>query len=270
MENGNGQVSEWKYVSLEMDGDVALLGLNRPEKRNAICEQLVQEIGQAVEAARRSARAGVVFGHGKHFCAGLDLAEFSQGAGLRSIADAHSWHDIFARIEFGKLPWFSALHGAVIGGGLELAAATHVRIADESAFFALPEGQRGIFVGGGGSVRISRLLGTARMMDLMLTGRTLSAEQGERWNLCQYVVPQGEALTTAISLARKAASNADLSNYAIINALPRIKEMPRDDGYFVELMVSSMVGSSAEASSRVNDFLSKRAPKVGAPELAAE
>src|SRR3546814_4783914 len=81
------------------------------------------------------------------------------------------WHEAFRHIQFGRVPVIAVLHGAVIGGGLELAAATHVRIAEPSSFYALPEGQRGIFVGGGGSVRIPRLIGVARMMDMMLTGR---------------------------------------------------------------------------------------------------
>src|SRR5690606_26126955 len=138
--------------------------------------------------------------------------------------------EVFAKIEHGMIPYISALHGAVVGGGLELAASTHIRVADRSAFFALPEGQRGIFVGGGGSVRVARLTGTARMMDMMLTGRVLSAEEGERCNLAQYLVDTGSARDKAHELAEAAASNAEISNYAIIHALPRIQDMAKDDG----------------------------------------
>ena len=103
------------------------------------------------------------------------------------------------------VPVVAALHGAVVGGGLELAASCHIRVADETTFYALPEGARGIFVGGGGAVRIPRLIGVARMADMMLTGRVYQAEEGERAGFAQYLVPAGEATTKAIALAKRIA-----------------------------------------------------------------
>jgi enoyl-CoA hydratase/carnithine racemase len=153
----------------------------------------------------------------------------------------------------------------VVGGGLELAASAHLRVADATAFFALPEGKRGIFVGGGGSVRVARLMGVARMTDLMLTGRVASPEEAERWNLVQYVVPAGEARAKAVALAQIAAGNAPLSNYAIINALPRIQDMGRDDGLFVESFVSSITATSPEATEGLRAFLEKRAARLQPP-----
>ncbi len=85
------------------------------------------------------------------------------------------------------------LHGAVVGGGLELAAAAHVRVAERSAYYALPEGSRGIYVGGGGSVRLPRLIGVARMTDMMLTGRSYDAEEGQAIGLTHYLVEPGRA-----------------------------------------------------------------------------
>jgi enoyl-CoA hydratase/carnithine racemase len=148
---------------------------------------------------------------------------------------------------------------------LELASSVHVRVADRSAFFALPEGQRGIFVGGGASARTARLMGVARMTDLMLTGRSVDADTAERWNLVQYVVEEGQALDKAVALASQAATNAQISNYAIIHALPRIQDMATEDGLFVESFVASMTATSPEAEERLNAFLSKRAAKVAKP-----
>ncbi|NDV00949.1 crotonase/enoyl-CoA hydratase family protein [Pseudoroseicyclus tamaricis] len=256
-------------VTYELRGDVALIGLNRPEKRNAISDRFVGQIEQAVLRARAEAKAGVIHGHGNHFCAGLDLAEHVQKTPLEGVEGSGKWHDVFTLLEFGSLPWFCALHGAVVGGGLELASAAHVRVADESAFFALPEGTRGIFVGGGGSVRTARLMGVARMTDMMLTGRSVDAETAERWNLVQYVVPEGQALETAVELATKAAANAAFSNYAVINALPRIQAMSRDDGLFVESFISSFSATTPEAEERLRAFLEKRAGKVTAPSRRA-
>ena len=212
-------------ITYALDGDVALIGLNRPEKRNAIGDMSIEALAVCVERAAHEAKAAVIFGHGTHFCAGLDLAEHVSKTMIEGIHGSRRWHAVFETIQRGVIPYVAALHGAVVGGGLELAASTHVRVADRSAFFALPEGQRGIFVGGGGSVRVARLMSPARMTDLMLTGRVLTAEEGERVNLVQYVVDEGTALEKGIEIARRAAGNASLSNYAIIQALPRIQDM---------------------------------------------
>lgn len=248
-----------QYLTTELRGDVALIGLNRPEKRNAISDAFVEEIDLAITWAEANARSAVLFGNGPHFCAGLDLAEHVKKTPFEGVHGSRRWHRVFDRIQRGKLPWFSALHGAVVGGGLELASSTHVRVADQTAFFALPEGQRGIFVGGGASVRTARLMGVSRMTDLMLTGRSIDAEQAERWALVQYVVAEGEALGKAVALATVAATNAEISNYAIINALPRIQDMASDDGLFVESFIASFTATSPEAEERLQAFLGKKA-----------
>lgn len=258
------------YLTTENRGDIALIGLSRPEKRNAISDAFIEELEDAIVAAEASAKAGVIYGVGPHFCAGLDLAEHVKKTPFEGVHGSRRWHRVFDRVQRGRLPWFAALHGAVVGGGLELAASAHVRVADETAFFALPEGQRGIFVGGGGSVRAARLMGVARMTDLMLTGRSIDAITAEAWNLVQYVVPEGEALERAIAMAEKAATNAEISNYAVINALPRIQDMASDDGLFVESFIASFTATSPEAEERLNAFLSKKAGKVAKPGEAAE
>lgn len=253
------------YLSTETRGDVALIGLNRPDKRNAISDAFIEELDDAVAEAEAAARAGVIHGIGPHFCAGLDLAEHVKKTPFEGVHGSRRWHRVFDRIHRGRLPWFSALHGAVVGGGLELAASTHVRVADTTAFFALPEGQRGIFVGGGGSVRAARLMGVARMTDMMLTGRSVDAATAEAWNLVQYVVHEGTALERAVALAERAATNAEISTYAVINALPRIQDMASDDGLFVESFIASFTATSPEAEERLNAFLSKKAGKVAKP-----
>ena len=252
-------------VTYELHGAVAVIGLNRPEKRNAISDALVEALDNAITRAEAEARAAVLFGHGPHFSSGLDLAEHVRRTAIEGVQNSRNWHRVFGRIQRGQLPWFAALHGAVVGGGLELASSVHVRVADETAFFALPEGQRGIFVGGGASVRTARLMGVARMTDLMLTGRSLDATTAERWGVVSYVAPEGQALAKALEMASQAATNAEFSNYAIIQALPRISDMGSDDGLFVESFVASMTATSAEAEERLNAFLSKRAGKVARP-----
>jgi enoyl-CoA hydratase/carnithine racemase len=154
------------------------------------------------------------------------------------------------------------LHGAVVGGGLELASAAHLRVAEDSAFYGLPEGTRGIFVGGGGSVRISRLLGVSRMTDMMLTGRVFDADEGQAFGVSNYRVPDGQGLAKALALAHRIAGNAPLSNYAITQALPRIADLSASDGLFVESLMASIAQGDEAAKERVRAFLEKRAAKV--------
>jgi enoyl-CoA hydratase/carnithine racemase len=252
-------------VTFTRDGAIALIGLNRPEKRNAINDALVEALRDAVERASVEAKVGVIFGHGDHFSAGLDLAEHAERTPIEGIHHSRKWHAIFDRIERGAIPFIAAIHGAAVGGGMELAAATQIRVADESAFFALPEGQRGIFVGGGGSVRVARLISAARMADMMLTGRVLSAAEGERADFVQYLVQPGAALDKAKALAARIAGNAPLSNFAIINALPRIQDLSHDDGLFFESLMAAMTQTSPDAQERLRAFLEKRAERLAVP-----
>ena len=249
-------------VTYEVDGGIALIGLNRPEKRNALSNLVIDELHAAVRAALDEARAGVIFGHGPHFSAGLDLAEWAEivKSGKRH-QNRGRWHPTFDLIARGGVPFVAAISGACVGGGLELASAAQIRVADETAYFALPEGQRGIFVGGGGSVRIQRLLGYARMADMMLTGRTLDAREATGCNLCQYATPAGGALGKARELAARIATNAPLSNWAVCACLPRMNDMSHEDGLFVEGLVGNAV-SSPEGVARLDAFVEKRAPKA--------
>jgi len=255
-----------RLVTYELDGEVAVIGLNRPAKRNAFNRDLHKHLHEAVIRAGEEAKCGVLFGHGEAFCSGMDLAQAAATwkNGVSPRLPFYRTYD-FELMCRGPIPFVSALHGATIGAGLEAAASTHVRVADETAFFGLPEGQRGIFVGGGGSVRISRLLGVARMTDLMLTGRLLKADEAERYNLVQYVVPKGQALAKAKELAERICKNAPLSNFAITNSLPRVLDMSYDDGLFVERLISEYT-RSPESMERLRAFLDKKAPRLRVPE----
>jgi len=260
-----------QLVSYELEGDVAVIGINRAEKRNAINDAVVKQLREAVFRAQEEAKAGVIHGgDGANFSAGLDLAEASTwmkpgSTGSSPKRKRGRWNRSFDLIARGQIPFVAALKGACIGGGLELASAVHIRVADETTFFALPEGQRGIFVGGGGSVRIQRLMGYARMADLMLTGRVLTAAEGERANLCQYVVPAGQSLEKAKALAARIAQNAPLTNWAVCSCLPRVNDLSHEDGLFMEGLIGNAVASS-EGYERVKAFVERGHNKVIAPE----
>ena len=251
-------------VTVRRDGEIAIITLNRPEKRNALGDDMVALLDKFFFDPPAGVRAAVITGSGDHFSAGLDLSTLRVRDVVEGMHHSRSWHSAFEKIQFGRVPVVAALHGAVIGGGLELAAAAHVRVADSTVFYALPEGQRGIFVGGGGSARLPRLIGVARMTDMMLTGRVYKADEGERLGFAQYLVEPGESLKKAIELARKMAGNAGMTNYAVMHALPRIADASLDMGLFTESLIATIASSAPEARERVRAFLEGRAAKIKA------
>jgi (methylthio)acryloyl-CoA hydratase len=252
-------------VTYELRDRIALLGLNRPRKRNAIGEALLAALETGVRRAQEEARALVIFGHGPCFSAGLDLTEHRAREPAEAFHYSRAWHAAFALLRRGRIPAIAALHGATIGGGLELAAACHIRVADETTFFALPEGTRGIYVGGGASVHVARLLGAARMTDMMLTGRILTASEAERAGLVQYLVATDEAKSKAVELAAKVSAMAPLTILGVLHALPRIQDMSEEDGLFVESLTAALAQTGQEAAARLAEFAEKRASKVKSP-----
>jgi (methylthio)acryloyl-CoA hydratase len=179
-------------VHVELQDAVAIVHLARPAQRNALNDETVFSLERWFSRPPEQVKAVVLVGDGDHFCAGLDLSELKERSVAEGMLHSRSWHKAFEPIEFGALPVVAVLHGAVVGGGLELAAAAHIRVAEASTLYALPEGSRGIYVGGGASVRVPKLIGVARMMDMMLTGRTYGADEDFAIDLSPYVVPNGE------------------------------------------------------------------------------
>lgn len=248
-------------LDIEQRDQLVLLRLNRPSKRNAINDALIEELGAFFADPPESARCVVLHGEGEHFCAGLDLIELLQkrtSDPVKATRRSRKWHQVFDLMQHGELPIVSVLKGGVIGGGLELATSTHVRVSEASTFYQLPEGQRGIFVGGGGSVRVPRLIGAGRVTEMMLTGRSYSAEEGIALGLAHYLVPDGLGLARALELAATIAGNAAASNYAIINGISRISEMSTADGLFAESMVATMTRGSGEGAHRIKAFFEGR------------
>ena len=252
-------------LTLTLHGDqqqIAVVKLTRAAKRNALNDALILALRDTFQNLPSSVRAAVIDGDGEHFCAGLDLSELQERDAGQGLHHSRMWHAALECVQNGPVPVIAALHGAVVGGGLELASACHIRVADDTTFFALPEGTRGIFVGGGGSVRIPKLIGVARMTDMMLTGRVYNAADGERVGLAQYLVPAGTALDKALALATQIATNAPLTNYALMHALPRIAEQPADHGFMTEAMMAAIAQAAPEAKERVRAFLEGKAAKV--------
>jgi enoyl-CoA hydratase/carnithine racemase len=251
-----------ELIRIERDGPILQLRLNRPAKRNAVNDGLILALDRAFTGIDPEVRCVVISGEGQHFCAGLDLSELSERTVYEGVLHSRMWHATLEKLQYAPVPVIAVLHGATIGGGLEIAAAAHIRVAERSAYYGLPEGQRGIFVGGGGSMRLPRLIGTARMADMMLTGRVFDAEEGQQAGLSNYLVAEGEGLARGMALAQKISTNAPLSNFAVIQALPRIAELPPSEGLFVESLVAAIAQGDPAAKERIRAFLEGRAPKV--------
>ena len=244
------------------DGEVGVLRLSRTAKRNALDDATVLGLEAFFGAPPAGVRVVVLDAEGDHFSAGLDLSELVERDVLEGVQHSMMWHRAFARIESGTVPVIAVLKGAVVGGGLELASATHLRVAESSTFYALPEGQHGLFVGGGGSVRVPRLIGAHRMADMMLTGRVLSAQEGQDTGISHYLTDAGGGLDKALELARKIAANSPVTNFAVLQALPRIAQANPAEGFLMESLMAAVAGGSDEAKTRMRAFLEGRAAKV--------
>ena len=244
----------------QRDDGIAVLTMNRGPKRNAMNDDLLAEIGKYFAAPPKDVRVVVLRGTEGHYCSGLDLSEHKHRNAEETLYHSRGWHKVMDDIQFGGLPVVSAMFGAVIGGGLELALSTHVRIAEPSTMFQLPEGRRGIFVGGGATVRAGRILGPDRVTEMMLTGRKYGSEEGLALGLTHYSVGEGEAFNLALELAGKIARNAPLSNYLMIQSLAEVGDMPRRAGLYAESLSAALAQTTSDAEEGLKAFLEKRSP----------
>ena len=252
-----------RFLDVSVEGPIAFLSMNRPDKRNAMCDGLLDAIAAFYAAPPKGVRVAILSGQGGHYCSGLDLSEHVARDAEGTMRHSRGWHRVMDQIRFGGLITVSVMEGAVIGGGLEMATATHVRIAEPSTIFQLPEGRRGIFVGGGATVNVGRILGADRMVEMMLTGRKYGADEGLALGLAHYSVGAGEGMPLARTLAAQIASNAPLSNYVMVHAISRINDMAQNDGLFTESLCAALTQTSPDADEGLRAFLEKRAPVFG-------
>ncbi len=245
---------------IERQGTIIRLALNRAAKRNALNDAAIAALDAFFSSVPIDIRAIVISGAGGHFSSGLDLSEQVERQPLEVMAHSRNWHRVMALVANSSVPVIAAMSGAVMGGGLEFASVCHVRVAEETVRFQMPEGLRGIFVGGGGSVRISRLIGPDRLTEMMLTGRTYSGAEGERLGLAHHLVPEGEALAKAMELAERIARNSPTINAFIIQAIAQIASMPPEAGLYAESLAAALSQTGPDAEEGLRAFLEKRPP----------
>jgi enoyl-CoA hydratase/carnithine racemase len=254
-----------RNLALDLHDDGVLVAtLNRPAKRNALNAETVEELVTLFSAVPRAGvRAVVLAAEGDHFCSGLDLVEHHRED--RTPAEfmhlCLRWHEAFNKMEYGGVPIIAALKGAVVGGGLELASSAHIRVADASTYFALPEGQRGLFTGGGATIRVAGLVGKARMVDMMLTGRVYQGQEAVDVGLAQHLVT-GSSFDRALELARRSAQNLPLTNFAICSAISHLGNMSALDASYAEAVVAGVVNTQPAARERLDAFAKGTAARV--------
>ena len=249
-----------KVLDVSVNDRIAIVTMTRPGKRNAMNETLMAALEAFFYSPPEGVRVVILTGIEGHFCAGLDLAEHETRTAEENLHHSRRWHKLMDQIQFGGLVVVSAMFGAVIGGGLELASSTHVRIAEASTIFQLPEGRRGIFVGGGATLRVGRILGGDRMTEMMLTGRKYGSEEGLSLGLAHYACGDGEALDLAHGLADKIASNAPMSNYLIVNSIHHAGNMASSDALYAESLAAALSQTTEDAAEGLRAFLEKRRP----------
>ncbi|WBU60192.1 crotonase/enoyl-CoA hydratase family protein [Paracoccus albus] len=260
------RIAELKLENILLEVDdhgIATVTLNRPAKRNALNEATIDELIEIFRTLPRdNVRACVLRGAGDHFSAGLDLVEHH--AADRSPSDfmrvCLHWHEAFNKMEYGGVPIIAALQGAVVGGGLELASAAHIRVIDDSTYFGLPEGQRGLFTGGGATIRVADLIGKSRMIDMMLTGRLYRGEEAVTVGLANYIAE--DSLAKAYDIARRCAENLPLTNFAICSAISHMQNMSPLDASYSESVIAGVVNTQPAARERLAAFRDGTGPRI--------
>jgi enoyl-CoA hydratase len=254
----------YEHILVEIADGVAVLMLNRPKVLNALNAALLRELDTALDllAADDAVRAVIVTGAGeKAFAAGADIQELAAVNGLEGQALAARGQKLFGKMETLGKPVIAAINGFALGGGCELALATTIRIASETAKLGQPEVKLGLIPGYGGSQRLPRLVGKGTAMKLLLTAEMISAAEALRIGLVDEVVPAGELIARARALAMTIASMAPLAVRQCIAAVHAGYDLPLDEALAHEAALFGLCCGTVDKAEGTKAFLEKRAAK---------
>jgi enoyl-CoA hydratase/carnithine racemase len=247
-------------VDSSVDGHVALCRLNRPEARNALSPELMEELAGALEGfdADREVRCIVLAGSDETFAAGADIRALRE----RTFEEAlrHPAASFWRRVAACRTPLVAAVSGFALGGGCELALLCDLIVASETAQLGQPEITLGIIPGGGGTQRLARVIGKQRAMDLVLTGRRIDAREAERLGLVNAVTPEGEWLEGALELAHRVARRPPIAAQLAKQAVLGAEQMPLDAGLQQERRLYELSMATEDRIEGMNAFLEKRTP----------
>ncbi|OFW15891.1 MAG: hypothetical protein A3F70_15140 [Acidobacteria bacterium RIFCSPLOWO2_12_FULL_67_14] len=249
---------------LERDGAVAVLTISRPQVLNALDTSTIDQLRRAVLELKhdRGVRAVVITGAGeKSFVAGADINELARQSPAQGKEHALRGQHVFDLIENMGTPVIAAINGFALGGGCELALACTLRLAADTARIGQPEINLGIIPGYGGTQRLSRLIGKGAALELLLSGRQVTASEALQLGLVNAVVPAAELMTAARRLAGELASKAPVAAQYIIEAVNRGLEMSFDKAQFLEATLFGLVASTEDMREGTSAFLEKRKPE---------
>jgi enoyl-CoA hydratase len=253
---------EYQNLQYEVQDGIATITVHRPDKLNALNRQTILELGEAVRATREAeeVRGVLLTGSGaKSFVAGADIAELSRMGPVDGIEVSRLGQRVFREIELSRKPVVAAVNGFALGGGCELALACHLRIASENAKFGLPEVKLGIIPGYGGTLRLPRIVGKGRALELMLTGEMIGAEEAHRIGLVNRVVAQDALQEEARALLQLILRNGPVALGLAIECTTRGMEMSVDDGLALESNLFGLLAATEDMREGMQAFLEKRA-----------
>jgi len=258
------QTDSYRFITIEQREGIATLTVNRPDKLNALNAETVAEIDRAFRSFAEDAdvRGIVVTGAGeKAFVAGADIGELAEMDPIGGIRVSRQGQETFRFIERLHKPVVAAVNGYALGGGLELALACHIRIAAENARFGLPEVKLGIIPGYGGTVRLPRLVGRGRALELILTGEMIDAAEAHRIGLVNRVVPQAELRAAAEALVGKILANGPIAVALALEAVDHGYNTAVDEALSLEAHLFGLLASTADMREGMQAFLEKRPAK---------
>jgi enoyl-CoA hydratase len=256
-------MSDLQNITVTWDGDLAIVTVDRQEKLNALNAEVFTELGEAFDSLRYDdeVRGVIVTGAGdKAFVAGADIGELAKMDAMGGVRTSRTGQGIFRAIERFPKPVVAAVGGYALGGGCELALACHVRVASEKARFGLPETGLGIIPGYGGTVRLARLVGLGRAVEMALTGEMVGAEAAREMGLVTHVVPQEELMDRAKEVLRKITKNGPLAIKLVLESIYRGMDMTLVEAMGVESSFFGLLASTEDVKEGMTAFLEKRKP----------
>ncbi len=257
-------MADLKFIRVEWDADLAIVTIHRPEKLNALNAEVVDELGQVFESLRGddAVRGVVLTGAGeKAFVAGADIGELAKMDSLSGVSVSRQGQDVFRAIERFPKPVLAAVGGYALGGGCELALACHLRIASENARFGLPEVGLGIIPGYGGTVRLARLVGLGRAIELTLTGEMIDAERAREMGLVSAVVARDGLLEEAKAFLRKITKNGPVALRMALESIYHALDATTPDALEYESALFGILASTEDMKEGMSAFLEKRKPE---------
>lgn len=253
----------YQTILTSLENGIFTITINRPDKLNALNAMVLTELEQAVDEIYNNPeiRSAIITGAGpKAFVAGADISEFVGLDKEAAMILAKRGQDIYFKIENSKKPIVAAVNGFALGGGCELAMACHIRLASDNARFGQPEVKLGIPPGYGGTIRLGRLIGKGRALEMLTTGGMIDAKEADRIGLVNRVYPADQLMAEAEKLARAILANAPLAVAACIDLANLSETMSMDDALTLETTMFGVLFETADAAEGARAFVEKRPP----------